>query len=133
VTDDSNPFGPAKVGLALRRAMAELDVELKARIFIYKHIGKLLLAIFGKVFDSLNATLVDAGVLPNLKFAISKDADEPDSKPDLPAAEPPTPQDVAGDAEQRQLYNSIVEQVRARLGTGPRERTVSGISYGGLQ
>jgi hypothetical protein len=133
VTDDSNPFGPAKVGLALRRAMAELDVELKARIFIYKHIGKLLLAIFGKVFDSLNATLVDAGVLPNLKFAISKDADEPDSTPDLPAAEPPTPQDVAGDAEQRQLYNSIVEQLRARLGTGPRERTVSGISYGGLQ
>ena len=134
VMDDSNPFGPAKVGLALRQAMSELDVELKARIFIYKHLGKLLLAVFGKVFDSLNATLVDGGVLPNLKFVINKDAGA-DTAVQPPAPSPPpsaAPTDEEG-PEQRQLYNSIVEQLRQRTGSGPRVGTVSGISYGGLQ
>lgn len=133
VTDDSNPFGPAKVGLALRQAMAELDVELKARIFIYKHFGKLLLAVFGKVFDSLNAMLAEGGVLPNLKFIINKDEseDEPTPAPEQPPS--PPPRDSVSDAQQRQLYNSIVDQLRARLGAGPRVQTLSGISYGGLQ
>ncbi len=129
VMDDSNPFGPAKVGLALRQAMGELDVELKARIFIYKHLGKLLLAVFGKVFDSLNATLIDGGVLPNLKFVINKDET---SDPPPPVA--PTPASTVDEGpEQRQLYNSIIEQLRQRTAQGPRVGTVSGISYGGLQ
>ena len=129
VMDDSNPFGPAKVGLALRQAMGELDVDLKARIFIYKHLGKLLLAVFGKVFDSLNATLIDGGVLPNLKFTINKDETV---DPPPPPAPPPAPVVEEG-PEQRQLYNSIIEQLRQRTVTGPRVGTVSGISYGGLQ
>lgn len=131
VMDDSNPFGPAKVGLALRQAMGELDVELKARIFIYKHLGKLLLAVFGKMFDSLNATLVDGGVLPNLKFSINKD-DTPEAiePPPPPPSAPPV---IEEGPEQRQLYNSIVEQLRKRWASGPRVGTVSGISYGGLQ
>lgn len=132
VMDDSNPFGPAKVGLALRQAMSELDVELKPRIFIYKHLGKLLLAVFGKVFDSLNATLIDGGVLPNLKFVISKDetVDPPEHTPAPTMPTAPAPDDGS---EQRQLYNSIVEKLRQRTASGPRVGTVSGISYGGLQ
>jgi hypothetical protein len=131
VMDDSNPFGPAKVGLALRQAMRELEVDQKARIFIYKHLGKLLLAVFGKVFDSLNATLVDGGVLPHLKFVIDKDDEAPVAAPPppLPSAAPSADEG----AEQRQLYQSIVEQLRQRAGSGPRTGTVSGISYAGLQ
>lgn len=131
VMDDSNPFGPAKVGLALRQAMGELDVELKARIFIYKHLGKLLLAVFGKVFDSLNGTLIDGGVLPNLKFAISKsDSVEQPASPSSPQNSAPAADEGS---EQRQLYSSIIEQLRQRTASGPRVGTVSGISYGGLQ
>ncbi|MFT3930046.1 MAG: DUF1631 family protein [Spongiibacteraceae bacterium] len=130
VMDDSNPFGPAKVGLALRQAMGELDVDLKARIFIYKHLGKLLLAVFGKVFDSLNATLLDGGVLPNLKFAINKD--ETVDVPPPPPVPTPSPAIEEG-PEQRQLYHSIIEQLRQRTANGPRVGTVSGVSYGGLQ
>ena len=137
VADESNPFGPAKVGLALRRSMAELDVELRARIFIYKHIGKLLIAVFGKVFDSLNATLIEAGVLPNLRFVINKDDDlPPDADPhaDADAPDPlPTVTETATDAEQRQLYHSIIDQLHARIGTGPRQQTLSGVSYGELR
>ena len=135
VMDDSNPFGPAKVGLALRQAMSELEVEQKARIFIYKHLGKLLLAVFGKVFDSLNATLIDGGVLPNLKFVISKDVETVAAgAPASNQSQSPNPTPPAAESvEQRQLYNAIVEQLRQRVGNGPRVGTASGISYGGLQ
>ena len=130
VMDDSNPFAPAKVGLALRQAMNELDVDLKARIFIYKHLGKLLLAVFGKVFDSLNATLIDGGVLPNLKFVISKQDDV--GVESAPKIESPPPQEESVEL-QHQLYNSIIQHLRERVGSGPRVGTASGISYGGLQ
>jgi hypothetical protein len=131
VMDDSNPFGPAKVGLALRQAMNELDVDLKARIFIYKHLGKLLLAVFGKVFNSLNDTLSAGGVLPNLKFTISKDADE--GYADEPVPSPVKVKSVET-VDQRRLVSSIIEQFRQHTAhSGPRQKTLSGISYGGLQ
>lgn len=136
VQDDSNPFGPAKVGAALRQAMGELEVELKARIFIYKHLGKLLLAVFGKVFESLNATLIDAGVLPHLKFVIAKSEDEAPipSVPVPPAAAAEAPEAPAADAvDQSRLYSAIIEQLHQRSPGGARNQTMSGISYGELQ
>ena len=132
VSDDSNPFGPAKVGLALRQAMAELNVDAKARIFIYKHLGKLLLAVFGKVFNSLNDTLIEGGVLPNLKFSINKT-----ESPDDIEATPPAPteaEQAAETADQRRLYHSIIDQFRQHTAqSGPRRQTLTGISYAGLQ
>ncbi|HSB96837.1 MAG TPA: DUF1631 family protein [Spongiibacteraceae bacterium] len=132
VIDDSNPFGPAKVGLALRQAMGELQVDFKARIFIYKHLGKLLLAVFGKVFDTLNQTLVAGGVLANLKFVISKDAEATPPQPGAALrADPAAP--IPEAAEQRRMYASIIEALRLRAqATGPRQQTVGGVSYAGL-
>lgn len=132
VSDDSNPFGPAKVGLALRQAMSELSVDPKARIFIYKHLGKLLLAVFGKVFNSLNDALIEGGVLPNLKLSINKAEDVGVDEAVVPP--PPAAEEVAATADQRRLYNSIIEQFRhSTAQRGPRRQTASGISYGGLQ
>ena len=134
VMDDSNPFGPAKVGLALRQAMNALEVEQKARIFIYKHIGKLLLAVFGKVFNSLNDTLIDGGVLPNLKFVINRAEDEGPAE-ESAGSEPEASSEAAADTlDQKRLVNSIIAQFRAHTAhTGPRLQTLTGISYGGLQ
>src|SRR5690606_28381512 len=96
-------------------------------IFVYKHFGKLLLAVFGKVFASLNDALIDGGVLPHLKFTISR-ADD---------AEPPAPASSevpAEEADQRRLVNSIIAQFREHTATGgPRLQTLTGVSYGGLQ
>ncbi len=130
VADDSNPFGPAKVGLALRQAMSELDVDFKARLFIYKHLGKLLLAVFGKVFDTLNITLAEGGVLANLRFSVNKGADADAGASEAASAA----QAAAADgADQRRMYASIVEALRLRAqAQGPRQQTVGGISYQGL-
>lgn len=134
VADDSNPFGPAKVGLALGQAMKVLEVDQKARIFIYKHIGKLLLAVFGKVFNSLNDTLIEGGVLPTLKFIVSKDEGDDNAEAYEPAEPAPKPDAEIDTVDQRRLVSSIIEQFRQHTAqSGPRQQTLSGISYGGLQ
>lgn len=132
VTDDSNPFGPARVGAALRVAMAAVECDLKARIFIYKYLGKLLLAMFGRVLGMLNQTLVEAGVLPNLKFVITR---QPEAEP-APAPTPAAAETIADPVEPRearqQLLDAVLGQLRARAGEGARERSLGGISYSGL-
>ncbi|MDB6061043.1 MAG: hypothetical protein JWM78_1146 [Verrucomicrobiaceae bacterium] len=138
VADDSNPFGPAKVGLALRQAMSELAVDQKARIFIYKHVGKLLLAVFGKIFNSLNDTLSGGGVLPNLKFSLAKEADGHDAygdtETDAAVAQQNQAASAAQEADQRRMVSSIIDQFRMHTASsGPRRQTFSGISYGGLR
>ena len=40
VTDETNPFGPAQVCEALQKAIQQLDMDSKTRIYIYKHFGK---------------------------------------------------------------------------------------------
>lgn len=131
VGDDDNPFGPARVGVALRVAMGLLDVDGKARIFIYKHLGKLLLASFGRVFDALNQILIDGGVLPNLRFVVEKQ----------PSPEPPAPGVAAAAAVaattaaavEQQLYASIVEILRRRWSVpSARRQTAGGVDYAGL-
>lgn len=127
VGDEDNPFGPARVGAALRVAMRSLDVELKARIFIYKHLGKLLLASFGRVFDTLNRILAESGVLANLRFTVEKEADTQSA-----AAGPESPAPADG-VEQQRLYSAIVELLRRRWATpGARQQTAGGVGYGGI-
>jgi hypothetical protein len=128
VGDEDNPFGPARVGAALRVAMRSLDVEFKARLFIYKHLGKLLLVSFGRVFDTLNQTLAEGGVLANLRFSLEKEAA---GKQAAAQAEPQAAAD--GGAEQQRLYAAIVDVLRRRWATaGARQQTAGGVGYGGL-
>lgn len=136
VADDNNPFGPARVCQALRVAMKEVDCELKARIFIYKHLGKLLLAAFGKALGNLNDSLSQGGVLPSLKFVVDRSAaaaqPEPGSAP-VPPTEAPGPAEAQQGVDQRQLYSEILGALQARHFPGGRLQSASGVSYKGLE
>ena len=134
VADDNNPFGPQVVCSALRTGMQSIDCDQKARIFIYKHLGKLLLAAFGKLFAMLNDTLVKAGVLPNLKFVVNKAVDGAATETD-PAYEAPAPAPAAvpGAVDQHQLYSDILSAMRARQPAQGRYESASGVSYRGLE
>lgn len=135
VNDANNPFGPARVCGALRDGMRAVDCDLKARIFIYKHLGKLLLAAFGKVFTSLNEALINQGVLPNLKFIIDKNACAEADAAVLPAAPAPAPTAAqSGPAlDQHRLYADILGALRARQFHGGRQQSAAGVSYRGLE
>ena len=137
VNDDNNPFGPAVVCQALRAGMKQIDCDLKARIFIYKHLGKLLLAAFGKLLGNLNEALATGGVLPNLKFTVDKSVGTAQvgaaqAAPQLPATAP-TPVASPGAIDQRQLYSEILSALRSRQAAAGRQQSVSGVSYRGLE
>lgn len=134
VSDETNPFGPPQVGEALRAAMAEIRCDQKARIFIYKYLGRLLLGCFAKVLRRLNDLLVQGGVLPNLKFVVNKAADELDGN----EAAAPTPAEVAEEKasveQQHQLLNSVMNELRVRnADPTARRQTLGGVGYAGLQ
>jgi hypothetical protein len=139
VNDVNNPFGPARVCEALRGGMVAIDCDLKARIFIYKHLGKLLLAAFGKIFANLNETLTQGGVLPNLRFSVDKNAvdkDTGDAQAPITPAPPVAPPPSAGQQgvlDQHQLYIDILGALRNRQFHGGRQQSVTGVSYRGLE
>ncbi len=134
VSDDGNPFGPAQVGEALRAAMAELQCDQRARIFVYKYLGRLLLGSFGKVLQRLNDLLVEGGVLPNLKFVVNKAADELGGEQEVPPPAAESADEKASAAHQHQLLISVMNELRSRQGDpAARVQTLGGVGYAGLQ
>jgi hypothetical protein len=68
INDDNNPFGPALVCSAMQAAVAELAVDSKVKIQIYKHLGKIFVISFGKEIEAINKLLIGKKILPNLRF-----------------------------------------------------------------
>ena len=137
VTDENNPFGPAKVCEALQKAIAQLEMDAKTRITLYKHFGKMYVVSFNKVLQGLNDLMIGKGILPNLRFsgANSDGAARP------VGATPPVEDDgidrervaqeqQASIAHQQHLYDSIREMQSTQ---GPRSHTVGGVSFGDIE
>ena len=136
VSDETNPFGPQAVCEALQQAVHQLEIDSRARGFVYKHYGRLLLAAFGKILVELNQLLVAGKVLPNLRFVVSRGADGGAAESAAPADTAP----VSADAElrerasaetTRQLYRDI-QALQQRLLAQPRGATLGGVDYRGL-
>ena len=141
LTDESNPFGPAVVCNALQRAVSQLNLDSKAKMLIYKQLGKIFVISFGKEIDALNDLLTDRNILPNLRFsAASRAASQPAPEPSATNSQPSgeaSPTDVTEDlvespssiANQQELYGAI-RALQAAI--GPRTKTAGGVSLGGL-
>lgn len=130
VQDEDNPFGPSMVGEALQAAVSALELEGKARLLVYKHLGKLFIVGFDKPLNRLNDQLISKGILPNLKFLANREAqvaqqvappvlEQPDLSHDSPA----------GIENQRKMFETI-KAIQAKM--GPRTHTASGVSLGGI-
>ncbi|HET7358529.1 MAG TPA: DUF1631 domain-containing protein [Rhodanobacteraceae bacterium] len=70
VEDASNPIGPGLLGHAFRLAMRELTVETRVKLIVYKLFDRYVMAGLDPLYDEINAELVRAGVLPQLRHEI---------------------------------------------------------------
>ena len=131
VSDETNPFGPARIGEALQVAVNELDLDNKARIIIYKHLGKIIVERFSDVLEALNSLLVDRGILPNLQFSIANTDATPNAEHITADSSPlqKTAETAERIAHQQELFNAI-RDIQTR--TGPRTQTAGGVSLQGL-
>jgi len=102
VPAEVNPFSPKTIAHALLTAMQPSELPLRIKLVLYGLFDKQLMQGLDALYEALNARLIEAGVLPNLKFAPAR-AQEPSSpgasSPSANSAETrPTPAAVDLDA-----------------------------------
>lgn len=90
IEDANSPIGPAAVGQAFRQASSELEVELPVRLIIYKLFDRYVMGGLDAFYDELNALLVHAGVLPQMRATVQRRPGAPAPPPRMPGA-PATP------------------------------------------
>lgn len=102
--EDSNPFGPQAIAQAFRDALAPCPFPLQIKTILYMLFDKHVMQSLDSLYGALNQRLIDAGVLPNLKYnaQINPSVSRPAAaKPEQPANKPPatgTPTTNAGPA-----------------------------------
>jgi len=76
IDEQSNPLDPQQICAAFAKAAEILDLNIKARIILYKQFDRFVISRLGKVYNQANDWLINAGVLPKIRSAIRKAADE---------------------------------------------------------
>lgn len=92
--EDSNPFGPQAIAQAFRDALAPCPFPLQIKTILYMLFDRHVMQSLDSLYGALNQRLIDAGVLPNLKY--SAQINQSVSRPDAPPPEAPLPQQTAG-------------------------------------
>ena len=101
ISKENNPLRPAVFCEAFARAVERFDTDIKVRLVIYKLFDKHVAQQLGPMYDTINADLVAAGVLPRIKHTIQK-------SPDVGlAAAHMRPDTAAGDIQPQGMDTSV--------------------------
>ncbi|MEM9531556.1 MAG: DUF1631 family protein, partial [Pseudomonadota bacterium] len=68
VKNDTNPCGPLKLGRAIRAAAECIEVPSGPKVQLFNALDRQMHTHIGECYESLNQRLIEAGILPNLKF-----------------------------------------------------------------
>jgi hypothetical protein len=74
IDDASNPTAPAMLSQAFRDAMRELNADMRVKLIIYKLFDRYLLSALETLYQEINAELIRAGVLPQLRHGAVRNA-----------------------------------------------------------
>jgi hypothetical protein len=137
VENDTNPIGPAPLCQAFRMAMHEFDLDLQARLIIYKLFDRFVMNNLDMLYGEVNHQLIQAGVLPQIRDKHAQGAQRgPGAGPAMPGTPEAAPQPVAGvDAAyggyatggydagaaqlQAEIYNTVRSLMAMRRGMRP--------------
>ncbi|MEO8810033.1 MAG: DUF1631 domain-containing protein [Rhodanobacter sp.] len=72
IDDASNPVAPAILTQAFRDALQELTADTRVKLIIYKLFDRYVLSLLEELYQEINAELVRAGVLPQLRHHVSR-------------------------------------------------------------
>jgi hypothetical protein len=67
VENDTNPIAPAPLCQAFRQAMREFDLDVQARLIIYKLFDRFVMNNLDMLYGEVNHQLIQAGVLPQIR------------------------------------------------------------------
>lgn len=70
VDASNNPVGPRLLSETFGEALAEFELELEVKLIVMKLFERHVLAALDSVYDDMNSGLVQAGVMPELRYAL---------------------------------------------------------------
>jgi hypothetical protein len=73
--EDSNPFGPRAIAQAFREALAPTPFPPQIKTILYMLFDRHVMQSLDRLYEAMNQRLIDAGVLPNLKYAPQRTPD----------------------------------------------------------
>ena len=85
--EDINPFGPQMIAQAFRDALTPCPFPLRIKVILYTLFDTHVMQSLDSIYAALNQRLIDAGVLPNLKYTAQRNnpPEHPKSTPTAPA------------------------------------------------
>ncbi len=85
VTERMNPLGPHQLGAAFVGATDCIEIDIRVRIVLLKLFERFVMEHLGQTYEDANRLLAEAGVLPDLRNVMKREA----STHAHPAARPP--------------------------------------------
>jgi len=113
MTAEELPAGPHHLVYAFQAALRPVQIDTRVKLVLYALFHKFVLKQLGGLYDELNAVLIDAGILPNLKPAVVKskqsDAAPTENREEESAEKQPHPSRALGE----ELFDSILDLMAA--------------------
>ncbi len=106
VLDEDIPTGPPHMVNAFKQSIADINIDVKAKIVLYALYEKFVLTQLKGLYDEQNDNLKQAGILPNLRPSISKGS----YRKTPHVSHPEVPQPDTSDANETDLSNTEIPQ-----------------------
>ncbi len=84
VTERLNPLGPRKLGEAFVGAIEGVEIDIRVRIVLLKLFERFVMEHLGQAYEHANRMLAEAGVLPDLRNVMKREATAQNPTPELP-------------------------------------------------
>ena len=91
LSEDSNPFGPLAIAQTFRDALTPTPFPLRIKTILYMLFDQHMMQNLDSLYEALNQRLIEAGVLPNLKYSAQRASSRPapssapEPAPEIPA------------------------------------------------
>ena len=72
LSEDGNPFGPQAIAQTFRDALTPTPFPLRIKTILYMLFDQHMMQNLDSLYDALNQRLIEAGVLPNLKYSAQR-------------------------------------------------------------
>ena len=72
LSEDSNPFGPQAIAQTFRDALTPTPFPLRIKTILYMLFDQHMMQNLDSLYEALNQRLIEAGVLPNLKYTAQR-------------------------------------------------------------
>ena len=109
VTEKNNPLDPYQICNYFADACQSLDLNIKARIIVLKQFDRLVVSTLTTVYNTANAVLIEADILPDTREYAKSKSGEQNQAPS------PAPNKVVSDVLSPQIQQNVVVEF-AELG-----------------